>query len=281
MSRIENGLIEASDDLTGKIGSSLDLPVEFFQQTESIYGWPISVHPMWRKKSAVPQKDMDKAIAEFNIRLLHLRRLLRSIEYKSVLPLPEYDVESYEGDVEKIAAMVRQTWHMLSGPVRDLTAWVERAGCFVIHVSLPDAAMAGVTMRIPDLPPCIFLNEAMPADRMRFTLAHELGHLVMHKYPTKEMEDEANTFAAAFLMPKNDVRKAFIGKRVDLRTLAGLKPEWRVAMQSLLYRAHQLGYVSDNQAKYLWMQFNTHKIRYAYANHLNPRRWRSGANGRM
>jgi Zn-dependent peptidase ImmA (M78 family)/transcriptional regulator with XRE-family HTH domain len=261
ISRIENGLLHPSDDLISKVSDYLRLPIDFFCQTENVYGLPISVHPMWRKKTATSKKDIDKATAEINIRLLHIRRLLKSIEYKSVLPLPEFDIENYDGDIEKIAGMVRQTWHMPAGPVNDLTAWVERAGCFVIHMTLPDAAMAGVTMRLPDLPPCIFLNSTLPADRMRFTLAHELGHLVLHRYPTKDMENEANVFAAAFLMPSKDIAQAFVGRKIDLRVLAGLKPEWRVAMQSILYRAQELGYVSDRQAKYLWMQFNAHKIR--------------------
>lgn len=261
LSRIENGLIQPGEELLSRVASFLRLPPEFFTQSESVYGLPISVHPMWRKKAAVSQREIDKALAGFNLRMLHLRRFLKAIEYKPVTVLPEYDVESYEGDIERIAGMVRQAWQLPSGPVRDLTSWVERAGCFVIHVDLPDGAMAGVTMRVPDLRPCIFINRSMPADRMRFTLAHELGHLIMHKYPTKDMEREADTFAAALLMPEKDIRPVFQGRKVDLRLLAALKPEWQVAMQSLLMRACDLGYVSDNQAKYLWMQFNANKIK--------------------
>ncbi|MDH5753445.1 MAG: ImmA/IrrE family metallo-endopeptidase, partial [Deltaproteobacteria bacterium] len=98
-------------------------------------------------------------------------------------------------------------------------------------------------------------------DRRRFTLAHELGHLVMHRFPTTDMETEANTFASSLLMPRANIRKYFEGKKVDLRLLAGLKPEWRVSMQGLLHRAQDLGVVSYNQARYLWSQFNAQKIK--------------------
>ena len=261
ISRIENDVAQPSTDLVSRAAEKLRVPSEFFYQTERIYGLPVSVHPMWRKKASAPQHETDRALAELNIRIMHLRRLKRSVEYEPILPMPEFDIESYDGDAEKIAILVRRTWLLPAGPVKDLTAWVERAGCFVIHVDLPPSAMDGVTLRVPDAPPCIFLNKNLPSDRMRFTLAHELGHLVMHRLPTPDMEQEANAFAGEFLMPANDIRPFFLGRRIDLRLLAALKPEWRVSMQTLLYRAKKLDLVDPNQYRYLWQQFNIHKIR--------------------
>lgn len=121
--------------------------------------------------------------------------------------------------------------------------------------------MDGMTLHAPDTPPCIFLNQRQPADRMRFSLAHELGHLVMHRLPSQNMEEDANAFAGAFLAPANDIRRYFAGRRITLPLLASLKPEWRMAMAALLYRAKQLGFVDANQARYLWQQFNMHRIR--------------------
>lgn len=261
ISRIENGLIVAPDDLALRAAQELNLPLEFFRQPEKVYGLPISVHPLWRKKAAVSQRDIDAALANMNVRLLHIRRLIKSFEFEPVLSLPQFDVESHRGDIEKIAILVRRTWQMPNGPIGNLTEWVERAGCFVVHTNLPDAAMDGVTLRSPDLPPVIFLNRSLSSDRMRFTLAHELGHLIMHRYPTQNMETEANTFAGHLLVPAADIKPYFRGRRIDLPLLASLKPEWKVAMQSLLYRASELGYVDKNQARYLWGQFNRLKIR--------------------
>ena len=92
---------------------------------------------------------------------------------------------------------------------------------------------------------------------MRFTLAHELGHLVMHRFPTADMETEANEFASALLMPASDIASAFRGRRVTLQLLAALKPEWKVAMQALLMRATDLRFVTANQARYLWQQISS------------------------
>jgi Zn-dependent peptidase ImmA (M78 family) len=99
----------------------------------------------------------------------------------------------------------------------------------------------------------------MFADRMRFTLAHEIAHIILHRFPNENMETEASRFAGALLVPKADVHNDFAGQHIDLRTLARLKPEWRVAMQSLLYRASELGYVDKARAQYLWKQFNINR----------------------
>jgi Zn-dependent peptidase ImmA (M78 family)/transcriptional regulator with XRE-family HTH domain len=263
VSRIENGIVEPSPDFVRRVPGVLKLPPEFFQQNDRVYGLPLSVHPsMWRKKAAVSQHAVDRALAELNIRMMHLRRLIRAVEYEPALPLPQLDIETYKGDIEAIATAVRRTWMVPAGPIQDLTSWIERTGCFVIHIDLPDAAMDGVTIQAPDItPPCIFLNRDQPADRMRFSLAHELGHLVMHRIPTPRMEEEANAFAGAFLAPAKDILPYFSRRRIDLALLANLKPEWRMAMAALLYRAKQLKFVNDNQARYLWQQFNMHKIR--------------------
>jgi Zn-dependent peptidase ImmA (M78 family) len=75
------------------------------------------------------------------------------------------------------------------------------------------------------------------------------------------MEDEANAFAGALLMPARDIRPYFAGRRIDFALLAALKPEWKVAMQSLLMRARALGAVTPNQERYLWQQFSMRKMR--------------------
>ena len=130
----------------------------------------------------------------------------------------------------------------------------------VAYSGLGGSSVSGVTISVPGLPPIIVLNEEQPADRLRFTLAHELGHLVMHHFPNAEMETEANEFASALLMPRNDVLVALRG-RLDLRRLAALKPEWRVSMQALLYRAQSLGLIEKQQAGWLWRQFNANRIK--------------------
>src|SRR5690606_10379613 len=98
-------------------------------------------------------------------------------------------------------------------------------------------------------PPMIFYNSALATDRLRFTLAHELGHLVMHDVPSETQEEEADLFASEFLMPENDIRPQF-RRKLSLKVFASMKPYWKVSMAALVYKSHQLGELSDSQYRY-------------------------------
>jgi Zn-dependent peptidase ImmA (M78 family)/transcriptional regulator with XRE-family HTH domain len=260
LSRYENAAALPNDEFVVRAANVYDLPISFFRQTDAVFGAPVSVHPMWRKKADVTVREMDRIVGEINIRIMHIRRMLQAVEYTPQANVPRLDPEDYKGDIERIASLVRAHWLLPAGPIENLTAAVERAGAIVAHSALGGSSVSGVTISAPGLPPIIVLNQEQPADRLRFTLAHELGHLVMHRFPSPEMETEANDFASALLMPKSDVIVAFRGK-LDLRRLAALKPEWRVSMQALLYRAQSLGTISKQQAGWLWRQFSTNRIK--------------------
>ena|SRR5882724_10365926 len=75
------------------------------------------------------------------------------------------------------------------------------------------------------------------------------------------METEANEFASALLMPRIEVTIALRGGRLDIARLAALKPEWRVSMQALLYRAQSLGLIEKEKAASLWRKFAIERMK--------------------
>jgi Predicted Zn peptidase len=250
LSKMEQGLREISASHMEMLAQALKCPKSFFSQPEREYGPPLSMHDGMYRKGAVGVKAIDKIIAELNTRIAHARTLLKSSEIEPDLPLPFYDPEDHQNDFEKIAHNVRRAWLMPRGPVKNLTDCMERAGIIIIKCDMSGARIDGVSYQIGGLPPIVFLNNDIPADRERFTLAHELGHLVMHKYPTENMEKEANSFAAAFLMPESDIAPSL--KDITLERAAALKPYWKVSIGSLLYKAKTLRLVEDGQMQYLW-----------------------------
>ena len=254
LSKLENGLIAPTEDVLTSVSATLGFPVKFFFQNDRVIGLPMSVQ--YRKRASVGQKAIERLEAELNIRILHIRRLLDAAELEPKLSLPRLDVDEYSADPEDIADHIRRTWLVPSGPIRELVGWVERAGCIVVHCDFAALKVDGFTVQIPDMPPCIFLNRNMPADRQRFSLAHELGHVVMHQVPSPEMENEANKFASALLMPARAIRPHFSGRRLTMERLAALKPIWRVSMAALLYRSKEIGAVTENQSQYLWRQMS-------------------------
>ncbi len=96
----------------------------------------------------------------------------------------------------------------------------------------------------------LFLNTTKTAERSRFDAVHELGHLVLHRHGGlhggREVEDQANQFASAFLMPKADVR-ARLPRVGTLGEIVAAKKRWRVSVAALNYRLHKLGITTDWQ----------------------------------
>lgn len=280
LSRYENGASLPPLDFVARASAVYELPTSFFYQPDQMIGAPVSVHPMWRKKQDVSVREMDSIVAEINIRVMHIRRMLDAVEYNPQSTIPRLELEEFGNDVERVAALVRAHWLLPPGPVHNLTGAIETAGAVVIHSPLGGASVSGLTVAVPGLLPIIVLNNEQPADRMRFTLAHEIGHLVMHRFPNPEMEKQANEFASALLMPAADVKTALSG-RLDLRRLAALKPEWRVSMQALLYRAQSLGLIEKAQASWLWRQFSASRTRLREPPELDFEQERPGVLARM
>ena len=102
----------------------------------------------------------------------------------------------------------------------------------------------------------LLCRQVARGDRIRSSTAHELGHLVMHKglnYDGSNLEDEANQFAAEFLLPEQSMRRAF-RQNFTLDYAQRLKPTWKVSMQMLIRRARDLGCITERRYRYLFMQ---------------------------
>ena len=255
-SRIENGLTPDGPlpDSVARIASALRFPPAFFYQQDGLSGLPLSVHPFNRRKSVVGERALKQIHAELNIRLIHLRRYLRAADLDPALPLPFIEVDEGGGPAE-IARTIRKAWSIPDGPIQNLTDCCERAGILVIWCEL-EKGVDGVTMTVRDLPPCIFLNKSAPPDRMRFSLAHELGHIIMHRVPTADIEDEANAFAGELLVPERVFWRSLIGHRVTLEWLAQQKAYWKTSMAFLLYRAGAIDAITRHQSEYLWKKIS-------------------------
>jgi Zn-dependent peptidase ImmA (M78 family) len=259
LSKIEQGLRPVNAEILDKLSVALDCPTSFFCRKERVFGAPLSAHPMFRKGASVGQKPLDRLIAELNVRILHLRVFLESAEIEPELPFPQYDLDDYGGDPAEVARNVRRAWYMPSGPVSNLVEFAERAGCVVTLCDMGEIAIDGISYRISGLPPLVFLNQRRPADRLRFSLAHELGHLVMHLFPTPTMEEEADRFASELLMPASDIGPHLTNLTLD--RAAYMKPFWKVSMAALIVRATTLQRIDKSKAQWLWRQMSSRGYR--------------------
>lgn len=156
--------------------------------------------------------------------------------------------------IEELAGEVRLMLQVeLEGPVRNLTALVERAGvCIVPIVGL--VGIDGISAWVDGVP-VIGLDPDVPGDRFRFSLAHELAHLILHRRRTELVEQEANRLAGALLFPREEFDTA-MPQRPQLRDFTSLKASWGVSVAALVYRAHDLGHIDDDRYRALQIQMS-------------------------
>ena len=244
ISKYELGVKEPTDAVLETMASKLDVLPSFFDLPDKRYpfGSSCTYH---RRQQSLQAGQLAKLLANVNTLRVHVGQLSRSIEIESDTAVPRLDIEDYEGDIREIASVARKAMRVPKGPVTNLTKTLESAGVVVYRKQFETRKLDAISQWIPPLPPVFMVNEDAPVDRQRFTLAHELGHLVMHQSPTDDMEAQADRFAAEFLMPVEDIRRDLEGLRAD--RLHSLKLSWRVSMAALIRRARDLDCITDAQ----------------------------------
>lgn len=262
VSKIEGGMLQVSDVLLERMSRALRYPNEFFSQNERVFGFGSTVF-YHRRRQGLPLTHLRQLHAEMNIRRFGINRLLRSATIDAPLKFERHQPEEYRGRVEVIARTVRAAWKLPPGPVRNMTAELENAGAVIIRCDFGTRKADAISEWIDPSPPIFFVNAHpdVTGDRLRFSLAHELGHLVMHQYPVPDMEEQADRFAAEFLMPEKEIAPQLT--RLTLPKLALLKQQWKVSMGSLIEHAYRIGNISKSQRSRLIIQLraDTHSYR--------------------
>lgn len=258
ISKLEAGVSKPSTSQVEALSTALKYPQSLFSRSDQIYGFNASVF-FHRKRTDMPVKTLRRLHAVLNLTRMRLGSLLRSAEVEARFPLKRFSLD--EGDSpEDIARKVRALLHIPMGPIKDLTHVLEDAGVVVVPYRFDTRRTDAISEWIEGQPPIVLLNtdESITADRMRWTLAHELAHLVMHKHPTDDMEEEANRFASEFLLPEREIKQQL--RNVKIANLALLKAVWRVSMSALLERAKQLKTITPTQYRYMRVNFS--KLKY-------------------
>lgn len=176
------------------------------------------------------------------------------------LKLPERPFKDPEqisnADIEAAAEECRKLWQLGRNPIQDLTMAAEGAGIIVVREETEITAIEGLSSWSHLLSRPIVLLSADKANgfRSRFDLAHEIGHLILHKHIPRaenldrhnQMEKQAHRFAGALLLPAetfaNEVR---IPPTLD--NLLILKPRWGASVAAMMMRLHALGLLSDDE----------------------------------
>jgi Zn-dependent peptidase ImmA (M78 family)/transcriptional regulator with XRE-family HTH domain len=157
-----------------------------------------------------------------------------------------------EQQVETAARAVRRRWDLGAGPIVNLLGLLEDRGVRVYETRGIEGfeGLSGVFGGEPAVP-FVAVSRDVPADRVRFTAAHELAHLLCGFPEKEEAEGLCQKFAGAFLLPREAVVRVFgegpLRRRVSLAELAEIKTTYGISLQAIMWRAKSLGLVGERQ----------------------------------
>jgi len=163
-------------------------------------------------------------------------------------PKTTWEVESPD-DIERAAEKLREQWDLGSAPIANLTALLEERGVIVCRVP-GFRGFDALTYEVVGHGPAIAVNAEHPGDRQRFSLAHEMGHLLLSVRPPLDEEKATNRFAGAFLAPRSEMRQLLGDSRhrLSLKELEFLKQLFGISMLASVHRAADLQIISDREA---------------------------------
>jgi Zn-dependent peptidase ImmA (M78 family)/DNA-binding XRE family transcriptional regulator len=257
ISRFEQEFTGFTDDVLEKLIKALRFPENFFLQEQDILP-----PALYRKRDKVPAKVLSYIDANINIYRLNIHRLIEVMKIEAH-KIPLFPVSEC-GSAEASAIKLRKLWKLPKGEIGNLIELLESEGVMTLAVDFKTDRVDSRSLLIDNKYPIIFYNKSLLGDRLRYTLAYELGHIVMHTRQAilsmEEVGHQANVFAAEFLMPEKDIFSD-LKDTISMDVLARLKKKWKVSMQALLYRASDLELITDNQKRYIIGQFNALKLR--------------------
>ena len=273
ISRYEAGTIEADESTIALIANALDYPTSFFTQRDIVQGPGLS-ELFHRKRTKLPITTINQSYALAEVRRREIARLLESAE-EPLQQTPSLPVGSFDDNPETIARTLRALWQLPAGPVFNVTRTLEEKGCIIIGHDFKSHLLDGFSYRSATLPPIFHLNRNMPPDRWRWTLAHELAHIVMHTdidsaddMKPKEIEYQANDFAGEFMAPGHELAPQLWNLNLD--KLSSLKREWKISMQALIMQAHKLNAITARHKQSMFMSLSKAGYRMREPAELDP-----------
>lgn len=267
LSQFERGERSPAPDTLAKLADVLAMPVEFFLRPfgrlESGRRSLVHYRSLTRTRDIILERQRATALLELSAAVID--SIEDHIDYQgatvpSLLSSGD-DVLSMDGEaIEQIAMETRKKMGLGDGPISDLTLLIENQSVPIVYTPLPPG-MEGLSAWFEDRPVIVASSEASYA-RSRTNVAHEFGHLVLHrgigdgdeidKETFNIVESQAWRFAGAFEMPAASFLSEIYS--VSLDALRTLKEKWGVSVAMMIKRLSVLGVIGEDQTRYLNIQ---------------------------
>jgi Zn-dependent peptidase ImmA (M78 family) len=260
INKFEKGVLTPDSTMLIKLAKALNVKVGYFLRSTTLE----LEKPEYRKKSTLSAKKLQ--IIEGKILDLIERRMELELLFPKppvqefVIPdnLPE-KIASLD-EIEEVAKLVRKKWQLGLNPIPELVDVLESNGIRVFEIGeSAESKFDGLAAKVNGQR-VIVISSKWSGDRQRFTMAHELGHLILEGRLTDDIDEEraSDRFAGAFLLPQDSIVSELgeYRNRLELQELLMLKQEYGISMSGILYRAKDLGIIKQGYHKQLIIGFS-------------------------
>lgn len=267
ISNYETGKRSPSPDVKDKISEILHFPLDFFS-TELERAEIVQNPVFYRSMSAATKR----ARARVEIEHGWLSNLVDISNHYVELPkvnFPNFDVPSdpnnlSQEDITTLAEKARSFWGLKDGPISNSVWLLENNGAIIARKPLYASTLDGFSRWVDERPHIVLSSEKNSAARSRFDLAHELGHLILHRNVSesylknsayfKLIEEQADCFSAAFQFPETAFSREVV--RTNLEFLRVLKKRWRLSIAMMIVRLRTLNFIDEKRYSALWKNYS-------------------------
>ena len=254
LSQAERGDTTLSAANIARVASFLQIsPAAFVEQPEP----QVALIPQFRHLRRTPKRRQRQAEQLVYATARVVKVLKKSVEFPKTFDCeervdPDLPIEEAKKQVERAAAKAREVFRVPpNDPIGDdVMGLLEVGGITVVRDPDTDEAIDAYSAIVDGLPIIVLYGgDDCVWDRDNFNLAHELGHLVMHRGSqrdpgTRTVEAQAHRFAGAFLGPRKAMRQQ-LPTDLDWSCYLQLKRTWGMSMAALVRRAKDLEVIDD------------------------------------
>jgi Zn-dependent peptidase ImmA (M78 family)/transcriptional regulator with XRE-family HTH domain len=253
ISKAENDVYNLDPSQIERIAKYLEYPVDLFYEPGFLREGSSNCL-YYRKRKTLPAKVLTRINASMMVRNINVQRILNGIELIAPRQFHTLDMDEFGGPVPAARAL-RNAWRLPDGPIVDMVALIESAGGVIVLAPFGHRKLFGMSSWTPHGSPLFYLNSEIPTEDLRYTMAHELGHLTLHGMPSSgDVEAEADAFASEFLTPAAAIAPDLKGLTID--KAARMKMHWRVSIKMLIHRAESLKSITRDQAVRLYKAYS-------------------------
>lgn len=250
--RYEKGEVIPDSEKINLLSKALNVnPDYFFRSTKVELG-----EVEFRKLSKMPQKEASR------IKEITKEKLSRYLELEEILGLPnefkdylkDFEIVTKYEQVNRAAELLRDKWGLGKGPIFNIVELLEDKNIKVVDLRVNDD-FDGLQTRVNGTIPVVAYNanKINKPDRIRFTLLHELAHLLLKFGDITERQKETlcHQFAGAMLLPEKTL-KAELGdyrNKLSINELGNIKKQYGISMQAIVMRAKDCGIINEHYTK--------------------------------